>query len=283
MIHKKMHQQEGLTLIELLITIAVIAIIAAISLPTFTNVVSTTRDKATEQTTKDIQKFVSKWTAAGTLSYDDATQTFAGYADLDGDGTVDADEKIEELTIGSEFDVYYGGNPATSSDDITPDYTVTLPASTATDFTAGSSTTTVSVSYTAPTQTVSLVTVDGDPYASDTGLDIIIQAISETGDEAAYTGYTIEVITAGDMDFTFPTDWSTATVYSAPQPASTPNATVVSLTGLSTTSNYYFRFAAVNSEGTGPFSETFRLNYSTAVSQWIRNSDVDGTNYGTES
>jgi len=97
----KFNREEGLTLIELLITIAVLAIVAAIAIPVVTNVVNSTEDRAVSQTQSDVDDFMNKYNNVGAFTYTDATQTYEGYVDLNGDGATSADEKIEELVIDS--------------------------------------------------------------------------------------------------------------------------------------------------------------------------------------
>jgi prepilin-type N-terminal cleavage/methylation domain-containing protein len=105
----KFNREEGLTLIELLITIAVIAIVAAISVPVISNVVGSSRDSAADAMTVNAQTFSEKYHESGTLSYVEADDvgTLTGYVDLDGDGVVDADEAMETLAIDlSTFSVF---------------------------------------------------------------------------------------------------------------------------------------------------------------------------------
>lgn len=92
---------QGLTLIELLVTIAVLAIVAAIAVPVVIDTVSTADQRAMAQTQADINDFVDKYNTSGAYTYDSGTQTFVGYLDLDGNGNASADERIEELTISS--------------------------------------------------------------------------------------------------------------------------------------------------------------------------------------
>lgn len=92
--------QEGLTLIELLVTIAVLAIVAAIAVPVVTNVVGSTNDRAAEQTQSDITDFVDKYKKAGAYTYSDGV--FSGYVDLNGDGNATNDEKMEELVVDTD-------------------------------------------------------------------------------------------------------------------------------------------------------------------------------------
>lgn len=91
-------QDTGLTLIELLVTIAVIAIVAAVTIPVASNIIGTTNDKAVAQTQVDVTTFVNKYKDSGAYSFD-GTDTFVGYVDLNGNGSVDAGETIETLTI----------------------------------------------------------------------------------------------------------------------------------------------------------------------------------------
>lgn len=119
----KFNREEGLTLIELLITIAVLAIVAAIAVPVVTNVVSSTNDRALAQTNSDVADFVSKYNNTGVVAFDSANQTFYGYVDLNGDntiagvdftaGTYASSELIEELSVD-------GGQFTTSAVDISP-------------------------------------------------------------------------------------------------------------------------------------------------------------------
>lgn len=96
----KFNREEGLTLIELLITIAVIAIVAAISIPVITNVISSSETNAAASMDAQVDAFAQKYDTAGTLSYNSATQTFTGSVDLNGDGDVDDNgETIETFTV----------------------------------------------------------------------------------------------------------------------------------------------------------------------------------------
>jgi prepilin-type N-terminal cleavage/methylation domain-containing protein len=101
---KNSDSRSGLTLIELLVTIGVLAIVAGISIPLITNVVETSNERASLQTQTDITDFVSKYSKTGSsgYTYDASTGTFSGYLDLDNDGTASDDEKIEELRINTD-------------------------------------------------------------------------------------------------------------------------------------------------------------------------------------
>ena len=79
---------KGLTLIELLITIAVIAIVAAISVPVITNVIADSRTNSAAAMQEQAQAFIDKYEASGDWSFDTASQTFLGGIDEDGNGTV---------------------------------------------------------------------------------------------------------------------------------------------------------------------------------------------------
>jgi prepilin-type N-terminal cleavage/methylation domain-containing protein len=95
----KFKNDKGLTLIELLITIAVLAVVSAIALPVINNVVSSSNSNALQQTIKDANDFINKYSKSGVVAYDGLTKTFSGYIDTDGDNTIDADEKIDTLTL----------------------------------------------------------------------------------------------------------------------------------------------------------------------------------------
>lgn len=119
----KMKSIKGLTLIELLVTIAVLAIVAAIAVPVITNVVSAADQRALAQTQADIDGFVDKYNTSGAYTYDPSTQTFSGYLDLDGNGAATTDEKIEELAIKSSNIVVNGDSAPTVAAEIDFDST----------------------------------------------------------------------------------------------------------------------------------------------------------------
>lgn len=97
-IRKKMGKK-GLTLIELLVTIAVLAVVAAIAVPVVGNVINNANEQAVAQTETDIANFTEKYSKSGGYTYDPSTGTFAGYADLNGDGVASENEKIEEFDV----------------------------------------------------------------------------------------------------------------------------------------------------------------------------------------
>lgn len=104
---------KGLTLIELLITIAVIAIVAAISVPVITNVVQSSNDSAREQMNTEVDLFVTQFVRGGAILFyaEDTTalgqtmeaNTLYGFLDLDGNATMTSDEIIASLTLNEKF------------------------------------------------------------------------------------------------------------------------------------------------------------------------------------
>jgi type IV pilus assembly protein PilA len=120
----KFNREEGLTLIELLITIAVLAIVAAIAVPVVTNVVNSTEDRAVAQTVSDIESFLNTASKSGTWAYDSATQTFTSYVDLDGNSKINTDgsELISELTIDSDLAKVTAGGVNVGATANTPSY-----------------------------------------------------------------------------------------------------------------------------------------------------------------
>ena len=113
----KFNREEGLTLIELLITISVLAIVSAIALPVINNVVSSSNSNALVQTQSDVADFVAKYNAAGAAAFV-GNGVFQGYVDTDGDNQVDNNELIDTLTIDTnKFSV----SPITSTNN--PSYT----------------------------------------------------------------------------------------------------------------------------------------------------------------
>jgi len=97
---KKFNREEGLTLIELLITIAVLAIVAAIAIPVVTNVVDSSRDQSAANMSTQVKNFVDEYDGkAGAYMYDSFNQVFWGYVDLNGDGRASEDEMIEKLEV----------------------------------------------------------------------------------------------------------------------------------------------------------------------------------------
>jgi prepilin-type N-terminal cleavage/methylation domain-containing protein len=101
----KFNREEGLTLIELLITIAVIAIVAAISVPVISNVVGSSNDNSKEAMQSQVDAFEKKYKESGAIAVSADGLTVTGYVDLNGDGDYVAadDELIETLVLDAKF------------------------------------------------------------------------------------------------------------------------------------------------------------------------------------
>lgn len=93
----KFNREEGLTLIELLITIAVIAIVAAISVPVITNVIGQSEDNAAAAMEAQVNQFITEGAQAGTVSY--ASGVFTLDIDSDGDGVDEYELKTLEVDL----------------------------------------------------------------------------------------------------------------------------------------------------------------------------------------
>jgi prepilin-type N-terminal cleavage/methylation domain-containing protein len=103
----------GLTLIELLVTIAVIAVVAAISVPVVNNVIQSSNEAAAEQMNTEVDSFTQKYSKVGAILFyaveADAlgrtmeANTIYGFLDTNGDGAMSADELVEGLTIDEKF------------------------------------------------------------------------------------------------------------------------------------------------------------------------------------
>jgi prepilin-type N-terminal cleavage/methylation domain-containing protein len=116
--HKK-KGEKGLTLIELLVTIAVIAIVAAISVPVISNVVGSSRDNAAAVMQKQVDSFVAKYDKAGKAQYIEnvaagsgakSNKRLTGFVDLNGDGDyADENELVETFVVGDEYDIAVSG------------------------------------------------------------------------------------------------------------------------------------------------------------------------------
>jgi len=110
---KSLTSESGLTLLELLISIAVLAIVAAIAIPSVSNVLGKTELRALEQNNVSVDEFVERFTEGGTFLYSQngntvngievPERTFLGMIDLDGDGELESNEVIAELTIDARF------------------------------------------------------------------------------------------------------------------------------------------------------------------------------------
>lgn len=93
----KFNREEGLTLIELLITISVLAIVSAIALPVINNVVTSSNSNALTQSQTDATNFLEKHNAAGETIV--SGNVLSGYVDTNGDNTIQAGEKVDSLSI----------------------------------------------------------------------------------------------------------------------------------------------------------------------------------------
>jgi type IV pilus assembly protein PilA len=113
--------EKGLTLIELLITIAVIAIVAAISIPVITNVIESSRTSSAGSMEAQVNAFIEKYAESGEVAYDAATQTFTGFVDLDGNGVIsNPAEIIETFTVDAgQFSVTVDSATAPTSATVT--------------------------------------------------------------------------------------------------------------------------------------------------------------------
>lgn len=60
-----MSKEQGLTLAEILVTIALIVIVAAIAFPTLINITGSTQQKADVVTSDSLERFNNQWNRAG--------------------------------------------------------------------------------------------------------------------------------------------------------------------------------------------------------------------------
>jgi prepilin-type N-terminal cleavage/methylation domain-containing protein len=94
----------GFTLSELLVTIAIIAIVAAISVPILGNIIDEANRKAISSNQEQINSFIDKYNKIGGYTYD-GNGTFLGYVDNNGDRVASASEKLEELVLDDKFGI----------------------------------------------------------------------------------------------------------------------------------------------------------------------------------
>lgn len=104
---------KGLTLVELLITIAIIAVVATISIPVVSNVIQKSNEAALQQMNTEVDLFTQKYSKVGAILFyaveTDAlgqtmqANTIYGFIDTDGDGDMSSSEIVENLEIDQKF------------------------------------------------------------------------------------------------------------------------------------------------------------------------------------
>lgn len=73
----KFNKEDGLTLVELLVVIALVGVVAAIALPIVSNVLSGAQSSATSASATNKANFTRDWSAAGATFETDANNTYA--------------------------------------------------------------------------------------------------------------------------------------------------------------------------------------------------------------
>lgn len=73
----KFKKEDGLTLVELLVVIALVGVVAAIALPIVSNVLGGAQSDANSASATNKTQFSTDWTAAGASFTTDATNTYA--------------------------------------------------------------------------------------------------------------------------------------------------------------------------------------------------------------
>ena len=73
----KFNKEDGLTLVELLVVIALVGVVAAIALPIVSNVLSGATSDANSASATNKANFSRDWTAAGASFQTDADNTYA--------------------------------------------------------------------------------------------------------------------------------------------------------------------------------------------------------------
>ena len=111
--------EKGLTLIELLITIAVIAVVAAISVPVVSNVIAASSTNSLSAMQEQVDQFVAEAAESGSVTLNGST--LEARIDQDGDGT---DEYlVKTFPVDSKYTVSgTGDGPYTVA--LTPEVTV---------------------------------------------------------------------------------------------------------------------------------------------------------------
>lgn len=224
--------------------------------------------------TSNIQAFVDNYNDPGTaLGYENSTQTFTGYIDGNGDGVVDSDEAVDTLVIDPDVEtVQIDGEDITFV--IEPDYDLGLDPNQFTTEPVEEET-----NLTAPTQQTSVAFIDGSNYADDTSLDITVNGVIASETEAPYLTYAFQIDPAAELDYEQDRDWSDASLFLNDYPDATRT-----IGNLDTTQWYYIRVWIQNSQGNGPFSHLYRLNYNDASDQWLWSdlNDDSNSSFGTE-
>lgn len=124
----KFRKEEGLTLVELLVVIALVGVVASIALPILINSVSKAQTSADSATKLEVEKFARDWTSAG---YEiDVTQGSGNKGsgaegkliayEVDGPGTTVGDpatDKVAEVSLSyGKIKLADGSTPADGSD-----------------------------------------------------------------------------------------------------------------------------------------------------------------------
>ncbi len=97
----KKKKRKGFTLIELIIVLAVMAIIAAIAIPNFTAVRDNSKNKADVQSAETIKRTVLMLVSDGTIKASDNTITFKDGAFKTGEN--DVDDKLKDANENKAF------------------------------------------------------------------------------------------------------------------------------------------------------------------------------------